>query len=46
MNIKNKKIITDDWEMSNVEGLYALGDCAEGRPELTPPAIRAGKLLA
>lgn len=46
MNMKNKKIITNDNEETNVKGLYAIGDCAEGRPELTPPAIRAGKLLA
>lgn len=46
MNPKNKKIITGDNEESNVSGIYALGDCAEGRPELTPPAIRAGKLLS
>lgn len=26
--------------------IFALGDVAHGRPELTPPAIRAGKLLA
>jgi pyruvate/2-oxoglutarate dehydrogenase complex dihydrolipoamide dehydrogenase (E3) component len=29
-----------------MKGIFAIGDCAEGRPELTPPAIRAGKLLA
>ena len=26
--------------------IFSLGDCADGRPELTPPAIMAGKLLA
>lgn len=45
-NPKNKKIITNQLEQSNLEWLYALGDCAQDRPELTPPAIRAGKLLA
>ena len=43
---KNGKIITTDDEKSSVDNIYALGDCAEGRPELTPPAIMAGKLLA
>lgn len=45
-NPKNKKIHTNEEEQTNLPWLYALGDCAEGRPELTPPAIRAGKLLA
>ena len=43
---KSQKIIVDDAEQSNVENLFAIGDCAENRPELTPPAIMAGKLLA
>jgi len=43
---KSEKIITDDYEKSNVDNIYAIGDCAEGRPELTPPAIMAGKLLS
>ena len=43
---KNGKVITTDDEKSSVENIYAIGDCAEGRPELTPPAIMAGKLLA
>lgn len=43
---KNGKVITTDDEKSSVDNIYALGDCAEGRPELTPPAIMAGKLLA
>ena len=43
---KNQKIIFDDSEQSNIENIFAIGDCAENRPELTPPAIMAGKLLA
>ena len=43
---KSEKILTDDYEKSNVDNIYAIGDCAEGRPELTPPAIMAGKLLS
>lgn len=43
---KNGKIIVDGNETTNISNIYSIGDCAEGRPELTPPAIMAGKLLA
>ena len=43
---KSGKIVVDDYERSSVDYIYSIGDCAEGRPELTPPAIMAGKLLA
>jgi pyruvate/2-oxoglutarate dehydrogenase complex dihydrolipoamide dehydrogenase (E3) component len=43
---KNNKIVVDENEQSSVPNIYSLGDCAEGRPELTPPAIMAGRLLA
>ncbi len=43
---KSGKILVDDYEKSNVDNIYAIGDCAEGRPELTPPAIMAGRLLS
>lgn len=43
---KGGKIIVDDFEKSSVDNIYSIGDCAEGRPELTPPAIMAGKMLA
>jgi thioredoxin reductase (NADPH) len=33
-------------EQTNVPHIYAIGDILEGRPELTPVAIQAGKLLA
>ena len=43
---RNGKIIVAEDERSNVDNIFAIGDCAEGRPELTPPAIMAGRLLA
>lgn len=43
---KSGKIITNDEDRTNVSNIFAIGDCAEGRPELTPPAIMAGKLLS
>ena len=46
MNPKTGFIITDDSDRTNVENMYAIGDLAEGKPELTPVAIQAGKLLA
>ena len=39
-------IIADDCEQSSVPNVYAVGDVLEGKPELTPVAIQAGKLLA
>ena len=33
-------------EQSNVPHIYAIGDVVHGRPELTPVAAQAGKLLA
>lgn len=43
---KNNKIMTNDLDQSNVPNIYAIGDVAFGKPELTPVAIMAGKLLA
>ena len=43
---KGGTILVDDFEKSSVDNIYSIGDCAEGRPELTPPAIMAGKMLA
>ncbi|KAM4707902.1 thioredoxin reductase 2, mitochondrial [Discoglossus pictus] len=40
------KIITDTSEATSVPHIFAIGDITEGRPELTPTAIAAGKLLA
>ncbi|MGT2907243.1 glutathione-disulfide reductase [Streptococcus dentiloxodontae] len=38
-------IQTDDFENTNVEGIYALGD-VNGKLELTPVAVKAGRLLS
>ncbi|KAK9506283.1 hypothetical protein O3M35_008246 [Rhynocoris fuscipes] len=40
------KILVDDFDRTNVPNIYAIGDVAYGRAELTPVAILAGKLLA
>lgn len=42
----NGKIICQDDDTTGVEGVYAIGDCVDKRPELTPSAIKAGRLLA
>ena len=42
----NGKIIVAANEQTNVPHIYAIGDVAAGRIELTPSAIKAGKLLA
>ncbi|ODM95501.1 Thioredoxin reductase 1, cytoplasmic [Orchesella cincta] len=39
-------IITDVTERTGYPNIFAIGDCAKGRPQLTPPAIRAGHYLA
>jgi len=46
VKMKDGKIITNDGEQSSVENIFAIGDCALGRPELTPVAIMAGEMLA
>ena len=43
---KSGKIIVDQYDKTNIENIFAIGDISEGRPELAPPAIKAGKLLA
>lgn len=43
---KNGKLKVNDNDQTNISNIYSIGDCAEGRPELTPPAIMAGRLLA
>ncbi|EHB18383.1 Thioredoxin reductase 2, mitochondrial [Heterocephalus glaber] len=45
-NSQNQKIFVDSQEATSVPHIYAIGDVAEGRPELTPTAIMAGRLLA
>uniref|UniRef100_A0A8C5P332 Thioredoxin reductase 3 n=1 Tax=Jaculus jaculus TaxID=51337 RepID=A0A8C5P332_JACJA len=46
VNEKNGKILANDVEQTSVPYVYAIGDILEGKPELTPVAIQAGKLLA
>lgn len=46
VNEKNGKIPVNDEEQTNVPHIYAIGDILDGKLELTPVAIQAGKLLA
>ena len=46
LNSKNGKILHDSNEKTNVGNIYAIGDVLDDKPELTPVAIQAGKLLA
>lgn len=39
---RSGKIVVKDNEQTNIESIFAIGDCTEGRLELTPPAIKAG----
>ncbi|EDW73246.2 LOW QUALITY PROTEIN: uncharacterized protein Dwil_GK16764 [Drosophila willistoni] len=43
---QNDKIVVDASEATNVPNIFAVGDIIHGRPELTPVAILAGRLLA
>uniref|UniRef100_UPI00358EE1E6 thioredoxin reductase 2, mitochondrial isoform X1 n=1 Tax=Myxine glutinosa TaxID=7769 RepID=UPI00358EE1E6 len=40
------KVLVGLHDETSCPGVYAIGDVAEGRPELTPVAIKAGRLLA
>jgi thioredoxin reductase (NADPH) len=42
---KDGKVHVNDFEQSNIENIYSIGDCAVGRPELTPPAIMVKNCL-
>ncbi|XP_059490881.1 thioredoxin reductase 1, cytoplasmic-like [Neocloeon triangulifer] len=44
-NPSNGKIIADEREKSTVDHIHAIGDVIDGKLELTPVAIQAGKLL-
>lgn len=46
MNPKNGFVYTNDYDQTNVDNIYAIGDVADEKPELTPVAIQAGRLLA
>ena len=43
---KSGKIIVDKYDKTNIDHIFVIGDISEGRPELAPPAIKAGKYLA
>ena len=43
---KNGKIIVNDDDSTSVPNIFAIGDVAEGKLELTPVAIKSGMLLA
>lgn len=43
---QNGKIAVNSVEQTSAKHIYCIGDNAEGKPELTPVAIQAGKLLA
>ncbi|XP_046574028.1 LOW QUALITY PROTEIN: thioredoxin reductase 1, cytoplasmic-like [Haliotis rubra] len=46
LNPKNGRVICDDREQTSVPNIYAIGDIVDGKLQLTPVAIQAGKLLA
>ena len=46
LNAASGKIEVDESDRTSSARIYAVGDVAEGRPELTPVAIKAGELLA
>jgi thioredoxin reductase (NADPH) len=45
LNPKTGYVICGDDESTSAPSVYAVGDIIEGRPELTPVAIQAGRLL-
>lgn len=45
VNPKNRKVLVDDFDRSNVPNIWAIGDAADIGYELTPVAIKAGLLL-
>ena len=46
VNPKNGKIVHDEAERTSAPHVYAIGDVLDDKPELTPVAIQAGRLLA
>lgn len=43
---KSGKLVADERDKTNVDNVFAIGDVVDGRLELTPTAIMAGKLLS
>lgn len=46
IEVKSDKIPVNEMDQTNIPHIYAIGDIILGRPELTPVAIHAGRLLA
>ncbi|XP_038636303.1 thioredoxin reductase 1, cytoplasmic-like [Scyliorhinus canicula] len=46
INEKSGKIPVNDLEQTNIPHIYAIGDILDGKLQLTPVAIQAGRLLA
>jgi len=46
LKINAEKVVTDDEDRTSIRNIFAVGDVAYARPELTPVAIQAGVLLA
>jgi thioredoxin reductase (NADPH) len=46
LDASSGKIITNDLDQTSVKNIFAVGDVAHNRPELTPVAILSGRLLA
>ena len=46
LHAKSRKVIVDAYDRTSVPHVYAIGDIVEGGLELTPVAIRQGRLLA
>jgi len=44
-NSKNGKLTVNEQDQTGVPHIFAIGDVADGKPELTPVAIQAGKFL-
>ena len=42
----NGKFLVNEFDQTNVDNIYAIGDVQHGKLELTPSAIKAGNLLA
>jgi len=45
MKMKDKKILTNEYQQTSVPHIYAIGDIIAGGLELTPVAIKTGRLL-
>jgi pyruvate/2-oxoglutarate dehydrogenase complex dihydrolipoamide dehydrogenase (E3) component len=44
VNPKNGKVLTNEKDESSTPHIFALGDVADGKPELTPPAVMVAKI--